>query len=526
LNNTSSNTAADSPLQPSQWVAPSPWSWGRFGLLLLGFLLLRSLVTFPAENVDAMIKYDVAAHIVRSGDWSALLRDQHTLRWSQTLPQVLVTWLTGFRYEGMYLLPLLAFAASSALLLTATWNLFGAAERLALAGLLFIEPLALNHTGQLLNPPFGVMFVLIAVLLLTRQQKPSAGMLAAAALMLFAAYGSHVTYLAFAGAACGYLLLRRLPVHALALAGSMLVLLGLETLLFNALSGDELSFGRIQALAQSSHVAAVDNKFPTLETGSMFLRWLHLPAFNQLLVAGFLGLAGWQFWQRRRSQGRAQPLPAFITCSMLSAAAYGLAVTFAVIDINPLKPLLPVRNMYLEVFMPFATLATVTLASRLVAGWSARSKLLVAAAGAALVGSLFLLMVQGKGALRDTINARVSAFVWNADRDLGDYSRRFADGRLLIRGPNVKAMLLLAQYQNPVEFAWQKRPVAVGARNLQADALCVANLRRQPVQRNYQNCRRFVEPKRGRFTLLLPQLPGRLHLPDAQSSIMRDENSG
>ena len=63
------------------------WPWGLFLLLFGTFLLLRSLVTFPVENVDALIKYDAAARIVRGGDWSILLSNQHTMRWIETCPR-------------------------------------------------------------------------------------------------------------------------------------------------------------------------------------------------------------------------------------------------------------------------------------------------------------------------------------------------------------------------------------------------------------------------------------------------------
>ena len=63
-------------------------------LLFLALFFLRSLVTFPIEHVDSVHKYVAAADIVRERSLEPMLRNQHTMRWSEVLPQVIVSWAT------------------------------------------------------------------------------------------------------------------------------------------------------------------------------------------------------------------------------------------------------------------------------------------------------------------------------------------------------------------------------------------------------------------------------------------------
>ena len=201
------------------------------------------------------------------------------------MPQVLVTWLSDFRYEGLYLLPLMAFAGMCAILLTVSWNHLGMLERLLLGALLFIEPLALNHTGQLLNPPFGVLFALLGVLCLTRREPLDNMALALAALMFFCAYGAHVTYLAFAGGAFAWLWSAKYWSKAWLLAALIGALMALETVFFNYLSGWTLELGRLQALAGTPHVEKVSS-WPLYRPGQ------HQPVVSMVTFACFQSCAG------------------------------------------------------------------------------------------------------------------------------------------------------------------------------------------------------------------------------------------
>jgi hypothetical protein len=223
-----------------------------------------------------------------------------------------------------------------------------------------------------------------------------------------------------------------------------------------------------------------------------------LPAFDLLLVAGFLLLGLLIAFARLTGRGRPD-LPPFLGCALTIGGGYALAITFAVIDLNPVRPAMPLRIMYLEPFLPFAALASATLFGLLEQRLSRGTRFALAGAGAVLMGALFLIMVSGKGALESIINSRLNAFFWRSG-ELSDYSERFARGELVIKGYNLKAMELLATYQNPVRVVYHREPGGMGAAVLSPRRRCVAELRRYPLERNYQDCGQFRSPPRPRFT--------------------------
>ena len=144
--------------------------------------------------------------------------------------------------------------------------------------------------------------------------------------------------------------------------------------------------------------------------------------------------------------------------------------------------------------MPFAILATVYLVRQLLKTWSPAQRIGLAALGGLVMGVLFILMVQTKGPLGDTINNRLNGFVWRSNAQLSDYADRFASGRLLVSGANRHAMVTLARYQRPVKVK-QYEGGALGAAKLKADARCVSHLRRYPLVLNYKNCKGFKPHK-------------------------------
>ena len=101
--------------------------------------LLRSLWTYPIEHSDAIQKYFYAAEILRSGDWSILLTNHHTLRWAAILPQTGLTWLLGNRYEVFFILPLLMFSAYVVLIVFSLRNVLNVSQQLLLWAFLFFE---------------------------------------------------------------------------------------------------------------------------------------------------------------------------------------------------------------------------------------------------------------------------------------------------------------------------------------------------------------------------------------------------
>lgn len=468
-----------------QSLAPPPGWMAVFGIGLF-MMLARSLVTFPIEHVDAAFKYQAAADIVNGGGLDALLVNQHTMRWSEVLPQVLVTWVTQFRYEGLYLLPLLAFGLTAGLAWRGLQPVLTPTQQLLLLGLLFMEPVGLTHTGQLLNPPFGVMYALLAITALAGRGPSPWPRVCLAALLFFCAYGAHSTYLSFAAGGFAWLLLfERRPVQALGLVVLIGALIGLETVWFNHLGEPHLRIGRLEALMDGRHMAHVMERFDIVTPARLFTRWLDLPLLSLLLAAAFAACVAWLAFDgaaRRET-------PPFVLLSLLVGSAYAVAVTFAVVTIEPLRPLQPLRTMYLEPVMPFAVVGTVYLASR-IEGRLPRAmqwKLELAAGG---LGVLLLgFAATQKFDWHTVANNRLNAFAWRSDAELGDFARRFQRGEILLVGQNRHAIEKIIAYQVPQRFERGGGRFSIAAPPvMQRGIVCVSTIKGVPLARNDQPC--------------------------------------
>jgi hypothetical protein len=446
------------------------------GVVLVG--LLRSLWTFPIEHGDAVQKYFISAQVLSTGDWTLLLHNHHTLRWAAMLPQILVTWLAGVRYEVFYLLPLLFFSMTLVMLVIGLRTHLRAEWLLLLALLLFAEPQGYGTSNQLLNPPLGVFYALAGTWLLVRAGPGRHALVALAAGLFFVAYGVHVTYLSFAGGALIWLLVCKRQFAAAAWFGlTLLALAALETVLFNLLSGGELTFGRIEALAYGPHVEKnLSREAVTL--AELLGRWQQLPAFDLLLCAGFWISGGWmaaEWFKGRRS-------PQLLVCLFLVGMTYALAVTFAVVSLDPLQPAMGLRTMYLVPFLTFASIMTVylmhELASRLF-GQHFR-------AGAVAIVLLLAGMIVLNSRIPLLLNGGATAFVWRAQAEYADFSERFRQGQLVLGGRRQKVYSMIARFQAPV--AVQSLEQGIAPLNLKPDHLCLQRLNRVPLALNYGAC--------------------------------------
>lgn len=456
--------------------------------VLLALFLARSLVTFPIEHVDAAFKYLAAADLARGGGLEELLRNHHTLRWSEVLPQALVAWVTGFRYEGLYLLPLLAFAGYGALFWRGLRPALDPGAQALLLAALFLEPIALQHTGQLLNPPFGVLYSVIAVTVLARPGPSSWLRVGVAGCAFFAAYGAHSTYLSFAAGGFAWLLFfERRPLHALGLVGFIAALMGLETVVFNAIAGEGLAGGRLEALADSGHLRAVEDRFPVVAAHELLTRWFKLPLLDLALVAGFLACSAWLALDGK-ARGEAPP---FLLLCILTGGAYAAAITVAVVDLSPLRPIQPLRIMYLEPFMPYAAAVSVYGFARLADGLPRRLRRgLEATVVLGLVGMLAWTAGQ-KESWERLLNYRLNAFAWRAHGEMIQLGERFRDGRIVLTERNRYALLMLIAYDGPVLARHSGgRFGAIVARDAGEASRCVRGIRTIPLERNERTCSR------------------------------------
>lgn len=457
--------------------------------MLAVFLLLflaRSLVTFPIEHVDAAFKYEAAANIVRGGGLDELLTNHHTMRWSEVLPQVLVTWATAFRYEGLYLLPLAAFALAGALLWRGLQPTLSLTQQALLLALLFLEPVGLTHTGQLLNPPFGVLYALLAITVLARPGPPSWRRTVLAALAFFCAYGAHSTYLSFAAGGVAWLLLfQRRPDQAAVLVLTLAGLLILETLAFNAIAADDLSGGRFEALAGSVHMESVTNRFDTVAFHELFTRWLDLPLFSLAMAIGFGICTLWLAFDGRARRAA----PPFLILCILIGGAYAVAITFAIVSVDPLRPIQPLRVMYLEPFLPFAIAVTTYGAARLEDGVPRRLRPWLEGGAVSVLVVLVAFAATQKDQWDRIVNNRLNAFAWKSHEQMSAFAGRFRDGEIILQGRNRYAFEKLIRYSGPVKTRRTRwYPHVTSAPRIQRDVRCVRGIRRIPLERNERPC--------------------------------------
>jgi hypothetical protein len=457
----------------------------RFGLLFLAALLavmaLRSLWSFPTEHGDSVQQFFWAARIVETGDWSALLTNHHTARWAAMLPQIGLTALVGTRYEAFYLLPLLMFSAGFLVALQGMKPLLNGAFLLLLAAVLFFEPTWLLTSNAFLITGLGTLFALLGSTVLARSEAEAWPPVILAGVLFFVAYGAHVSYLSFAaGGLCWLLLCRRSWRQAVLFAGVIGVLLIVEILAFNALSDGDYMLGRWDVLLDGTHLQRVQGVYETVVFSQLLTRWLDLPLPDFLMCLAFLAAAPLVF---RRDLGNDGGI-AFLRCTWLTGFFFAFAATFAVVELDPIRPMMPLQVRHLMPFIPFAAMMSLYLASRvstLLLGSSRRrvewTASLALTVSLAIIPTLFI----------DYYREKFKAFAWQADREYREFSERFREGELILTGKRKAVYRLIAIYRHP--FPTQQTGSRINALQLRPDALCVGQLNRTPLERNYEPCR-------------------------------------
>jgi len=457
-------------------------SWQTVCLLLIGItsvFLLRSLWTYPTQHSDAVQKFFYAAEILRSNDWNLLLHNHHTLRWAAMLPQTALTWLLDGRYEAFFIMPLLMFSLYVTLIVFSLRNVLSFSQQVLLGVLLFSEPMALHTSNQYSIVGVGVFSTFAGVMILVKQsERPNLAAILAAT-MFFIAYGAHVTYLSFAAGGFLWLTLcQRKLSRTVIFCASLLVLMMMETLFFNYLSDWQLTFGRLEALADGSHVA-LSLTFGPVTSDQLLTRWLVLPLPHLLLCLLFLIAGPWLIMQRKKGM----QIPALIECTFLVGLCFAVATTFAVTSIDPLKLVIPPNTRYLVPFFPFASIIVFYMLSISVARVLGKGhpRLVVVAS---LCLSLFLVIWPTYKI--DFFRSKFDAFMWVAEEEYSGYSDRFQRGELILTGQKKVVNSLIAGFRNPVDVIQQE--TLISARKPTSGAKCVARLDKNPLYLNYQDC--------------------------------------
>ena len=449
-----------------------------FLLCVVLVFLLRSLWTYPTEHGDAILKYYFAAEILRTDDWSLLLRDHHTLRWATVLPQIALTWMLGIRYELFFILPLLLFSIYLVFSIFTLKSVLNFSQLMLLGAILFVDPWSVDTSNQLINPAVGFLFSFAGIVVLVTQTKWRNLAVVFAAVLFFVAYGAHVTYLSFA--AGGFLWLaffRRQWSEAFILCGTLIVLIVLEVIIFNYLSDWQLTLGRLELLAGGSHVEMVTTKLAPVAPTRLLSRWSRLHAPELALCLVFFAFGPWLVWQKIKGQ----KIPEIIECTYMVGLCFALSITFAIASLNPIRTLMPLNPRYLVPFLPFASIIAVYAWSVLVAKVPVKNR-----SGKEFLVNL--LIVSGLLiAFSMVFQGRYQGMIWKADREYTAYAEKFQRGELILTGKRRAVHSYIARYKNPVKIIRGKSGISVVDPSPQA--LCVFRLDKAPLQLNYYACK-------------------------------------
>ena len=333
--------------------------WGFLVLGLVALFLFRVIYSVPIEfNGESIRKWEVARQLATIGNWEVLLSDHHQLRWGVVLPQVFFSWLVPNHWFGYYLTPMLFWT----LLVIGCVRLFEENSVLAPLGLAYLvavasEPLGHAMGSQFNSGAFGLLYVLGGIYaLLAYCRTGNAIYLVISAFGFFCAYGAHLTFFVFVGAPLFFLVFtqrdfRGTVVFCIAFA----VLLGLEALMLYLLSDGGIQGGRIAEVARmktwgdSMMGATRFRGQEPFELHHFFDRWRMLPKYSLAMGILFVVCSLSLLSTKTRSN-----IPDGVLLSFLVAGIYGVAVSFPIIGLNPLRLVLDLHSRYLTPFFPFA----------------------------------------------------------------------------------------------------------------------------------------------------------------------------
>jgi hypothetical protein len=450
-----------------------------FLVCVLVVFLFRSLWTYPTDHFDSLQKHLYALEILKTGDWSLLLRDHHTLRWAAMFPQIGLTWLLSARFEILYVLPLLMFSIYVVLMVFSLRNILNTSQLLLLGTILLTEIMGFHVSNHYSIVGLGIFFVFAGTLVLVRQGTRQNLSVILSAVFFFIAYGAHVTYLGFAGGGFLWLLLcRRKPSQLFIFSATILLLMLIETLIFNYLSGWQLTLGRVEALANGEHVIRMQSD-SAVSIGQLFTRWLDLPEPDLALCLLFFMGGPWLILQKRKGC----KVPDLIVCTYLVGLCFAVSLTFSIVSINPIMPIMPLTIRYLIPFLPFAALISVYLLSVYSPKVLGHNYFKIERTGVLV---FMLIMFTLPTWQLEFFKSKFSAFVWKAETEYVEFSKKFIKGELLLTGKKKLVYPIIVKLRYPVKIEF--RDQGVSAANISTDVLCVKRLEKVPLHLNYQRC--------------------------------------
>ena len=175
-------------------------------------------------------------------------------------------------------------------------------------------------------------------------------------------------------------------------------------------------------------------------------------------------------------------IPVYIECIYLVGLSYAVAITFAVVSINPIRPAMGLKAMYLTPVISFAAIITVYLWSDINSQYLGKRYLLIAPVANLVFATLLII------ASTYTVDKRIgfNGFIWKANSEYNKYSERFRQGELILTGKNKKVFRMIATFNQPVITV--ERASGISVVDFSPKALCVKRLRKNPIHLNYEDC--------------------------------------
>jgi hypothetical protein len=345
-------------------------------VIFVSLVVFRLFYSNPIEfNGESILKWHLGKTIVETGEWGLLLPEDlheahHELRWSVIMPQVLLATFFPTGYASYFITPILFYSLFTIFCVA----MYGRTVESLLYGTLLglvisFEPMGQVMASQLNTGAFGLLYVIVAFwCLLKYLEIGGRGRVAICALFCFFAYGAHITYLMFWVVPAAYFVINRKDYKTAIL---FLFLLGFlyvfENWTLGLISNGDVDGGRVGRIWEAKQSGATRFRGGDLfEVSHFFSRWWLVPKYDFLIMVSFLIGSLTLLIPRIR-----KAMPAGVWLSFYGALIYGLAVSFPIIGLNPIRLALDLHNRYLALFFPLASIFVIWLVSFLVrnCGW-------------------------------------------------------------------------------------------------------------------------------------------------------------
>jgi hypothetical protein len=359
LNFKQSIAPISSRLNYKNWPTRTVVFWGTIFVFLLMF---RAIFTVPMEfDGDSMGKWFAATEIVGNHNWDILRDSHHELRWSIIIPQVIVEKILPGRYENYFILPILCYSLFTLICIKSTYKLTGGMSGWCiLAGLaISYDPISHVMGSQMKTVAFGLFYLSFSILFINGYVKEHRiHQIMLCALFAFLAYGAHSTYLVFVAVPMLLLVFQYRDLRGVVLfLLCLLCLFLIETILLKMFSSGEIQAGRVNYILSSGAHSPVTTPYASgspLTVGDLFSRWKLIPKYNFSVMVFFVIGCLILFNKKVR-----RAVPDELWLYIYAALIYGLAVSFPIVSIDPLKLVIGLHARYLAPFFPIAIVVVV-----------------------------------------------------------------------------------------------------------------------------------------------------------------------